>query len=106
VLASLVFHGCAGIYNVVEFEILEPASVSLPEYVQQLIILNRAPLSMNVLKEEDRKLLTYDQLIILDTLIVNNLQRGLLEVLRLPLNVSIILISSWTAGRIRHSWQI
>jgi hypothetical protein len=77
-----VFHGCAGIYSIVEFEILEPASVSLPEQVRQLIILNRAPVTMYSLEEEDRRLLTSEQLIILDTLIVNNLERGLLEVLR------------------------
>ncbi len=81
-LAGLLFHGCAGIYSMVEFEILEPATVSFPPEVKQLIILNRAPLTMDVLEEEDRTGMKPKQLIMLDTIIVNNLNRGLLSVLQ------------------------
>ncbi|MEN8157704.1 MAG: DUF6340 family protein [Bacteroidota bacterium] len=81
-LSGLLFHGCAGIYSVVEFEVLEPATVSLPESVKQLIILNRAPITMDAFEKEDAKGLTPEQLIILDTLIINNLNRGLFGVLQ------------------------
>lgn len=79
---SLGLHGCAGIYSVVEFEVLEPATVSFPDQVSQLLILNRAPLSFNVFTEEDRKGMDKNQLLILDTLICNSINRGLLHVLR------------------------
>ncbi len=46
-------HSCAGIYSVVEFEVLEPATVSLPEEVNQLIVLNRAPISLHSFEKED-----------------------------------------------------
>jgi len=81
-LAMLLLHACASIYSVVEFEVLQPATVSIPENVQQLLILNRAPISMDVFEERDIKGVDHKQLIMLDTFIVNNLERGLLEVLQ------------------------
>jgi len=81
-LAMLIMHGCAGIYSMVEFEVLEPATVSLPEEVNQLIILNRAPVSMHSFEAKDVKGLEQKHLQILDTLIVSNIQRGLLSVFR------------------------
>lgn len=66
----------------VEFEVLEPATVSFPDQVQQLIILNRAPLTLDVFEEEDREGLEPEHLVILDTLIINNTLRGLQLVLR------------------------
>jgi len=79
---GLGLQGCAGIYSVVEFEVLEPATVSFPDQVSQLLILNRAPLSFNVFSEEDREGMNKRQLLILDTLISNNINRGLLHVLK------------------------
>jgi len=79
---GLGLHGCAGIYSVVEFEVLEPATVSFPDQVSRLLILNRAPLSFNVFTEKDREGMDNNQLLILDTLICNSLNRGLLHVLR------------------------
>ena len=73
----LVFHSCAGIYSVVEFEVLEPATVSFPDRVYQLIVLNRAPLSLDVFEEKDRQGMEQEHLVILDTLISNNTLRGL-----------------------------
>ena len=80
--SSLMLGGCASIYSVVEFEVLEPATVSFPDRVQQLIFLNRAPLTPDVWNEATREQLDARQLIILDTLINNNLNRGILAVLR------------------------
>jgi hypothetical protein len=78
----LLMHGCAGIYSMVEFEVLEPATVSLPEEVNQLIVLNRAPLSMHSFEAKDVQGLEEKHLMILDTLIVKSIQRGLLTVFR------------------------
>ncbi len=64
----------------VEFEVLEPATVSLPESVSQLIVLNRAPVSLNSFEKKDVEGLESSHLMILDTLIVKNIQRGLLDV--------------------------
>jgi Family of unknown function (DUF6340) len=80
--SSLVLQGCAGLYSVVEFEILEPATVQFPERVNQLILLNRAPLSIDIWSEQNQVGMDARQLILLDTLICNNLNRGVLEVLR------------------------
>lgn len=75
-------HSCAGIYSVVEFEVLEPATASLPEEVKQLIVLNRAPVSLNSFEQSDVEGLEEKHLTILDTLIVKSIQRGLLNVFR------------------------
>jgi len=81
-LISLAFHGCAGIYSVVEFEVLEPATVSFPDHVSQLLVINRAPFTMDVFKEEDREGMEREHLVIVDTLISNNTLRGLQSVLK------------------------
>jgi hypothetical protein len=78
----LGFQGCAGKYAIVDFEVLEPATVNFPSYVNQLLILNRAPVSMDVWAEENQEGMEPQQLVLLDTLIINNLFRGLQDVLR------------------------
>jgi hypothetical protein len=79
---SLALQGCAGIYSIVEFEVLEPATVSFPESVHQLVFLNRAPLTINNWSELNQVDLSASELVLLDTLVVNNLFRGVLDVLR------------------------
>jgi len=74
--------GCGGIYSVVEFEVLEPATVSFPEHVEQLLVVNRAPFTMDVFKKEDREGMEREHLVIVDTLISNNTLRGLQAVLQ------------------------
>ncbi|MEN8228619.1 MAG: DUF6340 family protein [Bacteroidota bacterium] len=81
-IISLAIHGCAGIYSVVEFEVLEPATVSFPNHVGQLLILNRAPVSLNVIGEENRNDLSKEQLVMVDTTVTNSTFRGLLKVLQ------------------------
>ena len=78
----LLFHGCATTYRIVEFEVLEPATVSLPEHVQNLLILNRAPLTTQVFEEDDIRGINDSQLRVLDTLIINNMFRGLLRMFK------------------------
>ena len=79
---SIVLGGCASNYSVVEFEVLEPATVDFPDNVEQLIFLNRAPISPDIWDTLNQKELDARKLVILDTLINNNLNRGILEVLR------------------------
>jgi hypothetical protein len=67
---------------VVEFEILEPATVEFPDHVKQLIFLNRAPISYDIWAEQNQLGMDPRQLILLDTLIINNLFRGVLDVMR------------------------
>jgi len=81
-LLSLVLLGCRGIYSVVEFEVLEPATVHFPDHVKQLLFLNRAPISIDVWSEQNQEGMEAKELIVLDTLIINNLLRGVLVVLR------------------------
>ncbi|MCK4750443.1 MAG: tetratricopeptide repeat protein [Bacteroidales bacterium] len=78
---TVLFHGCAGIYSVVDFEVLEPATVSFPDGDGHLLVLMRAPISMDAFSEENRTNLDNKQLVILDTLIINSICRGLQEVL-------------------------
>jgi hypothetical protein len=82
VLFTLAFQGCASKYSIVEFEILEPATVSFPEHVNQLLILNRAPISFDIWSQTNQEGMDERQLIMLDTAIINNLLRGVLEVMR------------------------
>jgi hypothetical protein len=81
-ISSILLGGCTSIYSVVEFEVLEPATVNFPDQVYQLLFLNRAPLTPVVWDEANQEVLDARQLVILDTLINNNLNRGTLEVLR------------------------
>lgn len=74
--------GCASIYSVVEFEVLEPATVSFPDYVNQLLVVNRAPFTMDAFEKEDRDGMEPEHLLIIDTLISNNTLRGLQAVLK------------------------
>lgn len=82
VVLSLTLLGCAGIYSVVEFEVMEPATVNFPDHVNQLVFLNRAPITPDIWSEQNREGMDAKQLVLLDTMIVNNLNRGVLEVLR------------------------
>lgn len=81
-LFSLVLVGCRSMYSVVEFEVLEPATVQFPDHVKQLLFLNRAPLSIDIWSDQNQEGMDLRQLVLLDTLIINNLHRGVLEVLR------------------------
>jgi hypothetical protein len=82
VVSLLLIHGCASIYSVVEFEVLEPATVSFPDHVSQLLVVNRAPFTMDVFKKEEREGMKREHLVIVDTLISNNTLRGLQAVLQ------------------------
>ena len=73
VSAILFLYGCAASYTTVSFEILEPAVVSLPDYVKHAGIMNRAPISLNMFDSADVHNLTAEQLIMVDTLISNNI---------------------------------
>ena len=79
---GLGLYGCAGIYSTVDFEVLEPATVSFPAHVGQLIIMNRAPVSLYVFEEEDRQGIKQEHLVMIDTAISKNTFRGLLSVLQ------------------------
>jgi len=81
-ILSIAIQGCASNFSVVEFEILEPATVEFPDHVNQLLILNRAPISLDIWSEQNQDGMDAKQLVLLDTLIVNNLFRGLQEVMR------------------------
>ena len=48
-----MLQGCASKYSVVEFEILEPATVEFPDYVNRLLILNRAPVTLDVWADQN-----------------------------------------------------
>ncbi len=78
----LGLHSCARIYSVVDFEVMEPATVSFPDNVGQLLVMNRSPFSLAVLDEEDWQGLTKDHLVILDTTISKSTFRGMQNVLQ------------------------
>jgi hypothetical protein len=77
--AFLLLNGCAGTYSVVEFEVLEPANVSFPDHVQKLIIMDRAPVTLDVFDEEDVQGMDSEELFMIDTIISYNLLRGVYE---------------------------
>ena len=80
-MAALVFHGCAPTFSVVEFEVLEPATVNFPSYVKRLIILDRAPVTLDVFDPKDRSGMTQEHLGIIDTIISNAIMDGIEEIL-------------------------
>jgi len=79
---SFIIQGCASKYSVVEFEILEPATVEFPDHVNRLIFLNRAPITMDVWADENQIGMDVRQIVLLDTLIINSLFRGVQDILR------------------------
>ena len=70
---SFMLQGCASKYSVVEFEILEPATVEFPDHVNRLLILNRAPITLDIWSDKNQIGMDARQLVLLDTLIINNL---------------------------------
>jgi len=76
-----MLQGCASKYSVVEFEILEPATVEFPDHVNRLLILNRAPITLDIWSDKNQIGMDARQLVLLDTLIINNLFRGVLDIL-------------------------
>ena len=79
---SLLLQGCASQFSVVEFEILEPATVEFPDHVNRLLFVNRAPITWDIWSEQNQIDMDAKQLVLLDTLIINNLFRGVQDVLR------------------------
>lgn len=80
--SSLLISGCASIFTTVEFEVLEPATVSFPDEVAQILVLNHAPFTLDVVNEKNREGLTLEQMVMVDTAICNSTFRGLQAVLR------------------------
>lgn len=80
-LMAMGLYGCAGPYSLVEFEVLEPATVNFPADVENLVILNRAPFTLDVISEQNREGMKREHLIMVDTLITNHLFRGVREVM-------------------------
>jgi len=78
-LGFLAIYGCAGTYSLVEFEVLEPANVRFPDHVRKLILIDRAPVTLDVFEEQDVKGVDADELQIIDTIISFNLLRGVYE---------------------------
>jgi len=70
---SLLLQGCASNFSVVEFEILEPATVEFPDHVNQLVFLNRAPITIDIWADQNQTGMDARELVMLDTLIINNL---------------------------------
>lgn len=66
----------------VEFEVLEPATIQFPEDVRQLLVLNLLPQTHNFLDSSAVARLTHEQLIIIDTIITKNVFLGLYDVLK------------------------
>jgi hypothetical protein len=81
-LLILLIHGCGGAYSLVEFEVLEPARVKIPEGSGNILLMNRAPFSFHSFSEEDLAGEDMVKLIQLDSTITFNLVRGLLEAFR------------------------
>ena len=82
ICSMLLLTACSGSYSLVAFEVLEPATLIFPENVSQLLLLNRLPASHRMFDEEETGDLGTRQLLMLDTLISNNIFRGLYDVLR------------------------
>lgn len=80
-LTALIYHGCAPTFSVVEFEVLEPATVNFPSTVQRLIILDRAPVTLDVFDPSDRSGMTQEHLEIIDTIISNAVLDGIEQIL-------------------------
>lgn len=89
---------CSGSKSIVSFEILLPASITYPENVNKIALLNRAPLSADSFTPKPPEL-SRDPitLMILDTLVVYNLQKGLFDAIEeteLPYFNDILLLES------------
>lgn len=78
----LLAFACSGTYRVVDFEVLEPAEITFPEDVRQLLVLNRLrPGSISLDSSISSMINKYSQAG-LDTLVAHNIFRGLFGALK------------------------
>jgi hypothetical protein len=75
----ILLMSCAGSKSYVNYEILEPAAITYPDYVEKVGYLNRAPFSLYNFSESNRRGLDQTGLYIVDTIVCNSLIRGFLE---------------------------
>lgn len=75
-LLSILLAGCAGTRRYVSFEILNPAEITYPDTINRIGYLNRAPISRNSFSPIENKM-DDAALRILDTIVCNNLSKGL-----------------------------
>lgn len=72
---------CISTYEVVSFEVLEPAEITFPEGVSQLLVLDRLPLAHNLSDSVSLSVLGWKDFHGLDTLMSYNIYLGLYELL-------------------------
>jgi len=79
---AFLLTSCGVATGVVSFEILEPAGVVLPADRLYPVIINRAPLDPTIIITPTDEFLNRENLEILDTMIVNHIRAGLLDILQ------------------------
>ncbi|MFZ5939712.1 MAG: DUF6340 family protein [Bacteroidota bacterium] len=80
-LLAVFVSSCGISTGVVSFETLEPATITLPGDTRNPVFINRAPLSPNSLITPTNEMLEMDDMIILDTMIINHLKKGINTIL-------------------------
>jgi hypothetical protein len=96
-VATTLLNGCIASRSFVTFEVLQPAIITYPESVQNIGYLNRAPLSINSFSKKNRSNMDQVSLIMIDTMICNNLSKGFMEArddTKLPYLEDIIFLES------------
>ncbi len=81
-LMMILLTGCVAPRSYITFEILEPAPVTFPKVVEEVAYLNRAPKPEAAFDEATLMQNDQKDLFILDTIIVNGLRRGFLDVMQ------------------------
>ncbi len=82
-LVALVLRGCMTTYSLVEFEVLEPATVDFPPRVERLILLDRAPVTVDAFDPKDRTGMKPEHLLVIDTIISNAVMEGTSSILNM-----------------------
>jgi hypothetical protein len=77
----LVLSGCVAPKGYVTLEILEPANVTYPAFVNNVAYLNRSPISFDNMSPSNRRDLDQKELRMIDTMVCNALKAGFYDAL-------------------------
>lgn len=105
----MLLNGCFTSRSFVNFEVLQPAVITYPESVHNIGYLNRAPLSKYSFYEKNQINLDQVSLLMVDSMICNNLKKGFLEARKdteLPYLDFILTMESRRRDTVNRSSQI
>ncbi len=93
---------CAVSIGTVNFEVLEPAGITINDKGESPYFINRAPIDPAIINTSSDEFLDEEELRILDTIIINNVKKGINEILEQN-NLGFGIVPEWKDMRRRDT---